>query len=300
MNSKLIKTKTGYLSIVPKPDQSELDAFYKDSYFKAGVTSTYHASYTDDEIKYKENRASATVRFIASNSNKHDLKLLDIGAGEGFLLRAANDFGWKVKGVDFQLEPCLAFNEAMAECFEVANPMEFLDNSPSHDGKYDVVCLQNVIEHVREPEALIRLAKKHLALDGCLFIQVPNDFSDLQKFCINQKFVSEEYWVAPPQHLSYFSKESLENFLKAEGLKCHDFFSDFPIELLLCGSKDNYISDSSLGPIAHKSRVQLDNEFFNKGVDLYINFYRSMCQLGLGRNIIALAKRENVSGNSDQ
>ena len=90
MNSKLIKTKTGYLSIVPKPDQSELDAFYKDSYFKAGVTSTYHASYTDDEIKYKENRASATVRFIASNSNKHDLKLLDIGAGEGFLLRAAN------------------------------------------------------------------------------------------------------------------------------------------------------------------------------------------------------------------
>ena len=300
MSSKLIQTKTGYLSIDPKPDQSELDAFYKNSYFNPGVTATYHSSYTEDEIKYKENRASATVRFIASNSNKRDLKLLDIGAGEGFLLRAASDFGWKVKGVDFQLEPCVAFNEDLAEFFEVANPMEFLDNCPILDGGYDVVCLQNVIEHVRDPEALIRLAKKHLASDGCLFIQVPNDFSDLQKFCIDQKFVNEEYWGSPPQHLSYFGKESLENFLKAEGFNCHDFFSDFPIELLLCSGKDNYVNDKSLGPIAHKSRVLLDNEFFNRGIDLYINFYRTMSHLGLGRNIIALAKRENVASKPNQ
>ena len=226
--------------------------------------------------------------------------MLDIGAGEGFLLRAASDFGWKVKGVDFQLEPCMPYNKEMADYFEVCNPMQFLENRLTSDEQYDVISLQNVIEHVREPEALIRLAKKHLTPDGSLFIQVPNDFSDLQRYCIDQKFVNEEYWVSPPQHLSYFGKESLENFLKAEGFNCHDFFSDFPIELLLCSGKDNYVNDKSLGPIAHKSRVLLDNSFFDKGVDLYINFYRSMSHLGLGRNIIAIAKREDIFRKLDQ
>lgn len=215
-----------------------MDAFYKNSYFNPGVTATYHSSYSEDEIKYKENRASATVRFIASNSNKRVLRFLDIGAGEA-VVREASDFEWKVKEVDFQLEPCLASNEALAEFFEVANPMGFLDNCPILYVGYDVICLQNVIEHVRDPEALTRLAKKHLASERCLFIQVLNDFSDLHKFCIDWKFFNEEYWESPPQHLSYFKKEPLENFLKAEGFNCHDLFLDFSIELLLCGSKDN-------------------------------------------------------------
>ena len=98
------------------------------------------------------------------------------------------------------------FNK-VAHFLEVANPMEFLSNDPNPNEKYDVVCLQNVIEHVRDPETLIALAEKYLALDGCIFVQVPNDFSEVQAFCLEQNFVGNEYWIAPPQHLNYFSKD---------------------------------------------------------------------------------------------
>ena len=55
--------------------------------------------------------------------------------------------------------------------------------------------------------------KKFLKDDGILLIDVPNEFNDFQ-IAGRDLHNLNDWWVAPPNHLNYFSKSSLENFLK--------------------------------------------------------------------------------------
>ena len=47
---------------------------------------------------------------------------------------------------------------------------------------FDVITLNNLLEHVIDPNNTIDLALKLLTNDGVLIIEVPNDFSNYQFF----------------------------------------------------------------------------------------------------------------------
>ena len=49
----------GYIESVPRPTQDELNAFYKDHYYAAGVSATYQVHYSQDEVEQKQLRAAA-------------------------------------------------------------------------------------------------------------------------------------------------------------------------------------------------------------------------------------------------
>ena len=89
----------------------------------------------------------------------------------------------------------------------------------------------------------------------------------------------------PPQHLNYFNAKTLGAFVSHEGFKIVDAFSDFPIEFYLWGGPTNYAKDKSLGPYAHKGRVELDLAMAEAGLKEYLDFYRALYRVGMGRNI---------------
>jgi SAM-dependent methyltransferase len=283
----------GYVQAAPRPKQEELDAFYRDIYFGEGVTATYHASYSEDEIKQKRLRADCVVELLAQNCSKKkkSLDFLEVGCGEGFVLSSALAKGWNVSGVDYQSAPVQAFNPDVLSRVVAADPNAYLSDLIEKGVRKDILVLQNVLEHVLHPEDLLRKLQQLLNDDGCLLVQVPNDFSDLQALASQQGRIDRDYWFLPPQHLNYFNGQNLVNVAKSCGFDIVDGVSDFPIEMYLWGSTENYVTDKTKGKLAHQSRVSLDLFFFRNGLDKYLQFYRAAFQIGVGRNICAVLKK---------
>ena len=71
--------------------------------------------------------------------------------------------------------------------------------------------------------------------------------------------------------------------------------SDFPMEIYLCDNAANYVTDKSNGKFAYQARVSRDLFFSKNGLDKYLQFYRAAFQIGVGRNICAVLKK-NPSG----
>jgi SAM-dependent methyltransferase len=294
MNEKFDKETValGYVQAAPRPKQEELDAFYRDIYYGEGVTPTYHASYSEDEIKQKRLRADCVVELLAQNyGGKKSPDFLEVGCGEGFVLSSAVAKGWNVSGVDYQAAPVQAFNPVMVPRVAATDPNVYLNELIEKGVRKDVLVLQNVLEHVLHPEELLRKLQQLLADDGCLLVQVPNDFSDLQALASHQGRINRDYWFLPPQHLNYFNEKNLPAVAQSCGFEVVDGISDFPIEMYLWGGAENYVTEKTNGKFAHQARVSLDLFFFRNGLDKYLQFYRAAFQIGVGRNICAVLKK---------
>lgn len=68
--------------------------------------------------------------------------------------------------------------------------------------------------------------------------------------------------------------------------KKFDNLTDFPIELYLLNETSNYNKNKNLGRNAHNARIEFENFLGNISTERVNNLYRSMANIGLGRNII--------------
>ena len=284
------KSSLGYIEAVPRPTQEALNSFYQEQYYGQGVSATYQTQYSDDEIRQKQLRAATCVEAISQNLARPNasVSFLEIGSGEGFLLAAAMRREWSCRGVDFQSAPVEKFNPAAMHGFTAANPSDLLADLIARRQKFTAVALQNVLEHALHPDIMLRNIRNVIEPDGIFLIQVPNDYSRIQEVATTKEYIDHEYWFLPPQHLNYFNTETLDAFVSGNGFKIVDAFADFPIEFYLWGGTSNYTRDKKLGPLAHKGRVELDLIMAEAGLKEYLDFYRSLYRVGMGRNISVL------------
>ena len=83
--------------------------------------------------------------------------------------------------------------------------------------------LLNVLEHLRDPFATLKLIKsKLLAKNGLLVIEVPNDFNDFQQVA-NKEFDLDNWWVVSPNHINYFSPKTLFRLLDKCGYTVFEY-----------------------------------------------------------------------------
>ena len=93
-------------------------------------------------------------------------RLMDIGAGMGFSLEVATRRGWSAKG----LEPNRALAEhAQRQGLDVVNAY-LADDTP---GSFDVVLIDNVLEHVPDPMTFLRNASRLLAPGAMMVVAIP-------------------------------------------------------------------------------------------------------------------------------
>ncbi|MEK7166681.1 MAG: class I SAM-dependent methyltransferase, partial [Patescibacteria group bacterium] len=129
--------------------------------------------------------------------------MLDMGCGRGYLLDEAKKIGWKVHGVDYSKNVVKYAREVLALDVEEADIVKFKTNK-----KYDAVVINQVIEHFSDPKPFIVSARLALKSGGIVYIATPNIYSYLSRFK-DKKFD----YIIPPEHLSYYSKKSLEYLL---------------------------------------------------------------------------------------
>jgi SAM-dependent methyltransferase len=131
-------------------------------------------------------------------------RLLDIGCGNGNFLAAARDRGFEVTGVEpDQYAVQFAKEHYQLKSVFAQQPEDFRRTNPSNE--FDVVTFFEVLEHQKDPQAFLEIAKSFLKTDGCIALSVPNR---------NRWQIGMDTLDYPPNHLTRWSPRALQNFLE--------------------------------------------------------------------------------------
>lgn len=119
-----------------------------------------------DKFGYKFSSHYYLLEAIESYKPK---KILEIGSGPGHLGTALKDKQIWLTGIDLFPPQHGYYKEFYCE------DIEYFDFSKIQGGPFDMVCLMDVLEHLREPENLLLKLRNNSLLENALFvISVPN------------------------------------------------------------------------------------------------------------------------------
>lgn len=133
-------------------------------------------------------------------------RLLDIGAGTGDFVLAAQRKGWAAFGV----EP----NEDARAKGEGKGARVWADIELLPEGMFDIITLWHVLEHLPDPDRVIKTLHGRLANKGHVIVAAPNYRS------LDAKHYGP-FWAGydAPRHLWHFTKPSLEDLFKSLGFE---------------------------------------------------------------------------------
>lgn len=282
---KLRRNALGYWEVENKPSEKELQDYYARKYYQEAKGSYEHA-YTASELRYFrakiEQRWSVIRRFIAGPGS-----LLDVGCGEGYTLAFFRELGWAIRGLDYSSAGIESKNPLCRDALVTGDLFQLIEQEFLSRSKYELIWLQNVLEHVIDPVRLLDALRRIISPGGMLIVTVPNDFSDVQLSALEKGLIDSEFWVALPDHLSYFSRTGLANIGEATGWACVEVLADFPIDWFLYHPGSNYVRNKAAGKPAHAARVELENLINRRPVEDVVNFYSALARIDMGRDLTA-------------
>ena len=136
-------------------------------------------------------------------------RILDVGCGIGYFLEVAKKRGWEVYGTEYT-------DEAISICEEKDISMQkgdlHSDMFPAEH--FDIVTAFEVIEHIAFPMEPLNITYRFLRPGGGFYLTTPN-FNSLLRRHLGAKWNVISY----PEHLSYFTRHSLNYALKTSGFK---------------------------------------------------------------------------------
>lgn len=272
----------GFKHALPLPRAEDMEHAYREDYY-ASEKPTFLTHAGEDQA-WAQLAQTDRLEIFEALLPPDRRRLLDIGCGPGFFLETAMRRGWLAHGIEPSRQAAAharGLGAAVTEGF-------FNSESAGALGAFDVVHLNNVLEHIPDPAHLITLAHGLLEPGGIICINVPNDFSPMQLAGMTATGAAD-WWVAPPHHLNYFDFESLTNLLDRLGFTSAARTTSFPMEAFLMMG-ENYIGDSGLGRACHNRRKKFDLAFEAAGLKATRRaFYRALAEAGLGREAVVIA-----------
>lgn len=291
MDQLLRKHPLGYWELASKPTLQELQLYYAEKYYQEGKGS-YELAYSNDELAYF--RAKLEQRWaVLQHHHAPEIcpaRLLDVGCGEGYALAFFRERGWTVKGLDFSSAGVESRNPGCMDALSIGDVFVLMKDEIAAGETYDVVWLQNVLEHVLDPLELLKSLRKLVAPGGLAVVTVPNDFSITQRAALAHQHIDSAFWVALPDHLTYFDHVSLAMTVNATGWQCLEMLGDFPVDWFLFHPASNYVRDQAAGKGAHIARVQIENLIHEQPIENALRFWTATAKLGLGRAITAFLR----------
>lgn len=289
----------GYRKLDPLPASAEIREFYRLHYSRvlgdggrARPSGLPPLSPEDMQVETRW-REETLFREVADTLESLGAKgpILDVGCGGGDLLAHLRTRGFEVTGV----EP----SEALARC-AVARGVP-VEGGLFHDfgsvvgrwSSFGVVVFLNVFEHVIDPQEALVDAWQLLRPGGVLCIRVPNDFSELQEAALAASGHAHPWWVCAPDHVTYFTFDSLRSLLEARGFQVCRVSTDFPMELFMLMGED-YVSDPGVGRRVHAARRRFDLAL---PVEVRRRFYAALAAGGFGRNIMMFARKAETAAH---
>lgn len=286
MLDQLVLNKYGYYELQDMPSEEELAEWYATQYYQDCPIKSYEKSYTKAEIEYFFNKIEQKFIIVGKLAGPNANRFLDIGCGEGWALSYFSQKGWDITGLDYSAFGCERHNSDCVEFLVQGNVLHNTAMLVKDARTFDCIWLDNVLEHVTDPLALLENIRQLMSPGGVLMIDVPNDFSKVQKELLDRGLVSKPYWFAPFEHVSYFNKDGLLSLCEDANLKCRLVMTDYPIDFALFGALTNYVETSGVGRACHLQRVEIENFLHRQSPEKTNRLYEVMADLGIGREII--------------
>ncbi|MGL4452584.1 MAG: class I SAM-dependent methyltransferase [Sarcina sp.] len=280
--------KYGYKKIFDI-DKGEVKSLYENEYWtseffkqkvekKKGGESLYK-EITD--LEWMEKTHFLDVLDFVKNHKIEGSKVLDIGCGSGCFLEYMKKHNYDVYGV----EPALNLKEILeSKGIKVFTGSVF---DMEVEEKFDVITLNNVLEHIENPELVVERVNELLNDDGLLVIKVPNDFNLIQEEA-NRFVHNKNWWVCYPDHLNYFNNKSLSKLVKESKFEILDTMVDYPLDMFLLQGL-NYVDNADMGKKAHEMRKQFE---VNMEKEKRRELFRGFVSLGIGRNVIIFTRKK--------
>ena len=185
--------------------------------------------------------------------NYHGIKVLEIGAGSGSTLAylKANKIATEVIGLDIP-ESKRNVNSDLVDKF-IYGDIEKL-NLEEYEDYFDCILLADVLEHLVDPDKVLKKAKRLLKEDGIILVSMPNirHFKAFIKIFIKGNFSYEESGTFDYTHLRFFCKGDIQKLIYKGG---------FDIEKIVSSIK--IYKGKSMSKLINKLTFGIFEEFFS-------------------------------------
>lgn len=204
--------------------------------FSSFAANPYYDGFWGDEVQESEcfywNEARRRMhedffrRFVAGRSGR----LLDMGCGLGFFLKAMTKYGsWEAYGCEISVVAVRYARKTLGLQNVICSRPE---NAAFPEGSFDIVTMWDVIDHILHPEPLLRRCHALLRQGGICFIRTPNVFVQLPRARL-KKLVRHMQpklaYLMARDHLHHYSMRSIRTVLERNGLSRVKFTHLHPI-----------------------------------------------------------------------
>lgn len=131
-------------------------------------------------------------------------RLLDVGAGSGWLVEHMNALGWQAEGLDFDRQALAAARAKGLKMHSGGLPEQRFA-----EASFDALTMSHSIEHVHDPVGWLAEARRVLKPGGRLTVATPNARS-----LLHRRFRSHWFSLEPPRHLHIFNRAALATVLR--------------------------------------------------------------------------------------
>lgn len=184
----------------------ELVGLYRKDYFFGDEYSDYLADKRTIQKNFDQ-RFKTLRAFLDPARHRH---LLEIGSAYGFFLEVVGGHFESVTGIDITED---GVRHGREELHLNVIQGDFLKQDFC-GRKFDVVCLWDTIEHLRNPKLYLEKLSRHTQ-EGSLLAITTGDIESL-----NGRFKKSKWRLLhPPTHLHYFSRRTLEKLLGNHGFE---------------------------------------------------------------------------------
>lgn len=150
------------------------------------------------------------------------LRVLEVGCGYGALLRIVRDAKLPYEAIELSPWRVKMLEEAGYSVVRMTL-QEFSRKNPGK--KYDIVIIDNVLEHIIAPRQFVEGVVDLLAEQGRIIVSVPGLY-DIRRWLVPGW--AREYLWQPKRHVNYFSGRTLSALFGLFGLQAGPFPLLFP------------------------------------------------------------------------
>ncbi len=220
---------------------------------------------------------------------KQPVRILDAGTASGYLGKVWSRNGHSVSGIEYDPRTAETAREHY-EDFEVADIENF---EFPYRGEFDYIVFADVLEHLRDPAAVVRRCIPALKESGKLIISVPNIANWVIRLgLLFGKFDYMDRGILDRTHLRFFTMRSLRQLMSEVSCEVLDtIVTPLPVQLVLPVTRSKFFT---LFHEAHYALTRCWKSFFAYQIVIVAEPRR----LAVSPNFVAAPQDQAIADNA--